>query len=185
LVGQNPKAPQIMAAMQAHIAEHVAFGYRQKIEQQLGMPLPPEDEKLPPEMETALSGMMAQAAQQLLQQNQGMMAQQQAQQQAQDPMFQLQQQQFQLEQEKVAIMKQKAKVEAVSQAAKIGIEKERLTLQQKQADQKQEAETHRETMRMGLDVLKTDAQNEMQHKQAALQHMQNIRQSGKKEKPTK
>ena len=189
LVGQNPKAQQIMAAMQAHIAEHVAFGYRQKIEQQLGMPLPPEDEKLPPEIETTLSGMMAQAAQQLLQQNQGMMAQQQAQQQAQDPMFQLQQQEMQLEQEKVAIMKQKAKTEAVAQAAKIGLEKERLQLQQKQTEQKQQAETQRETMRMGLDVLKTDAQQEMQRKQAALQHIQSIRQSGKKpdqkEKPKK
>jgi hypothetical protein len=185
LVGQNPKAQQIMAAMQAHIAEHVAFGYRQKIEQQLGMPLPPEDEKLPPEMETALSGMMAQAAQQLLQQNQAMAAQQQAQQQAQDPMFQLQQQEMALEQEKVAILKQKAKTEAVAQAAKIGLEKERLQLQQKQTEQKQQAETQRETMRMSLDVLKTDAQNQLQTKQAALQHMQSVRQAGKKEKPTK
>lgn len=185
LVGQNPKAPQIMAAMQAHIAEHVAFAYRQKIEQQLGMPLPPEDEKLPPEIETTLSGMMAQAAQQLLQQNQGAMAQQQAQQQAQDPMFQLQQQELQLEQEKVAILKQKAKTEAVAQAAKIGLEKERLQLQQKQTEQKQQAETQRETMRMSLDVLKTDAQQEMQRKQSALQHIQNVRQSTKKEKPPK
>jgi hypothetical protein len=44
-------------------------------------------------------------------------------------------------------------------------------------------------MRMGLDVLKTDAQNEMQRKQAALQHMQSVRQSGRKpeqkEKPKK
>ena len=60
LIGQNPRAPQMQAAMMAHIAEHVGFAYRQKIEQQLGMPLPPEDEKLPPEVETALSGMMAQ-----------------------------------------------------------------------------------------------------------------------------
>ena len=43
---------------------------RQQIEQQLGMPLPPEDEKLPPEIELALSGLMAQAAQQVLTENQ-------------------------------------------------------------------------------------------------------------------
>jgi len=61
LIGQNPKAPMIQAAMMAHIAEHVGFAYRQQIEQQLGMPLPPEDEKLPPEVEVALSAMMAQA----------------------------------------------------------------------------------------------------------------------------
>jgi hypothetical protein len=185
LVGQNPKAPQIMGAMQAHIAEHVAYAYRQKIEQQLGMPLPPEDDKLPPEMETALSGMMAQAAQQVLQQNQAQVAQQQAQQQAQDPMFQLQQQEMQLEQEKVAIQKQKAQADAITQAAKVRLEKDRLMLQQKQAEDKQKAETKREAMRMGLDAIKADAQNQLQTKQAALQHIQHVHQTSKKEKPPK
>jgi hypothetical protein len=78
LIGQNPQAQMLQAAMMAHIAEHVGYGYRQKIEQQLGMALPPEDEKLPPEIEIALSGMMAQAAQQVLQQNKASAAQEQA-----------------------------------------------------------------------------------------------------------
>jgi hypothetical protein len=106
LVGQNPKAPQIQAAMMAHVAEHVGFAYRQKIEQQLGMPLPPEDEKLPPEMEIQLSGMMAQAAQQVLQQSQTQKAQQQAQQQSQDPLIQMQQQELQLKQQELALRQQ-------------------------------------------------------------------------------
>ena len=106
LVGQNPRAPQIQAAMMAHIAEHVGYAYRQKIEQQLGMPLPPEDEKLPPEMEIALSGMMAQAAQQVLQQSQAQAAQQQAQQQAQDPLIQMQQQELQIKQQELALKQQ-------------------------------------------------------------------------------
>jgi len=106
LVGQNPKAPQIQAAMMAHVAEHVGFAYRQKIEQQLGMPLPPEDEKLPPEIETQLSGMMAQAAQQVLQQSQAMAAQKQAQQQQQDPLIQMQQQELQIKMQELALKKQ-------------------------------------------------------------------------------
>jgi len=106
LVGQNPKAPQIQAAMMAHVAEHVGYAYRQKIEQQLGMPLPPEDDKLPPEMEIQLSGMMAQAAQQVLQQSQAMAAQKQAQQQQQDPMIQMQQQELQIKQQELALKKQ-------------------------------------------------------------------------------
>jgi hypothetical protein len=106
LVGQNPKAPQIQAAMMAHIAEHVGFAYRQKIEQQLGMPLPPEDEKLPPEMEIQLSGMMAQAAQQVLQQSQAQQAQQQAQQQSQDPLIQMQQQELALKQKELQLKEQ-------------------------------------------------------------------------------
>jgi hypothetical protein len=119
LVGQNPKAPQIQAAMMAHVAEHVGFAYRQKIEQQLGMPLPPEDEKLPPEMEIQLSGMMAQAASQVLQQSQAQQAQQQAQQQQQDPLIQMQQQELQIKQQELALRKQEVE-------GKLNIENKRL-----------------------------------------------------------
>jgi hypothetical protein len=114
LVGQNPRAPMIQAAMMAHIAEHVGFGYRQKIEQQLGMPLPPEGEKLPPQVEMALSGMMAQAAQRVLQTNQAQAAQQQAQQQAQDPVVQMQQQELAIRQQEVQIKQQKAQADAAA-----------------------------------------------------------------------
>jgi hypothetical protein len=135
LIGQNPKAPQIQAAMQAHIAEHVGFGYRQKIEQQLGMPLPPPEEKLPPQIEVALSGMMAQAAQQVLQQNQQQAAQQQAQQQQQDPVLQMQKQELQIRQQevqikdkevtgKLAIEEKKLQMEAMAKVGKYRMDKE-------------------------------------------------------------
>jgi hypothetical protein len=127
LVGQNPKAPQIQAAMMAHIAEHVGFAYRQKIEQQLGMALPPEDEKLPPQVEIALSQMMAQAAQQVLQQSQAKQAQQQAQQQSQDPMIQMQQQDLQLRQKELELKEKKMALDAAAQADKLDIERERMT----------------------------------------------------------
>jgi hypothetical protein len=135
VLGQNPKASQIQGAMMAHVAEHIGFSYRQKIEQQLGMPLPPVDEKLPPEIETQLSGMMAQAAQQLLQQNQAMAAQQQSQQQAQDPVLQMQQQELQLKQQelqlkaqemqgKMALENKKLEVSAMAQLGKYKMAKE-------------------------------------------------------------
>jgi hypothetical protein len=124
LVGQNPKAPQIQAAMQAHIAEHVGFGYRQKIEQQLGMPLPPPEEKLPPQIEVALSGMMAQAAQQVLQQNQQQAAQQQAQQQQQDPVLQMQKQELQIRQQEVQIKDKEV-------TGKLAIEEKKLQMEDK------------------------------------------------------
>jgi len=135
LIGQNPKAPQIQAAMMAHVAEHVGFAYRQKIEQQLGMPLPPADEKLPPQIEVALSGMMAQAAQQVLQQNQQQAAQQQAQQQAQDPVLKMQQQELQIRQQevqikdkevtgKLAIEEKKLKIDAMAKVGKYRMDKE-------------------------------------------------------------
>jgi len=112
LIGQNPKAGQIQGAMMAHVAEHVGFAYRQKIEQQMGMPLPPEGEKMPPEMEIQLSGMMAQAAAQVLQQSQAQQAQQQAQQQQQDPLVQMQQQELQIKQQELQIKQQDLQLKA-------------------------------------------------------------------------
>jgi hypothetical protein len=106
IIGQSPKAPLIQGALMAHLAEHVGFQYRQQIEQQLGMPMPPQDEKLPPEVETALSGMLAQAAQQVLQQNQAQAAQQQAQQNQQDPLIQMQQQELQIKQQELQLKAQ-------------------------------------------------------------------------------
>jgi hypothetical protein len=136
LVGQNPRAAMIQAAAMAHIAEHVGFAYRQKIEQQLGMPLPPEGEPMPPQIELALSGMMAQAAKQVLQQSQTMAAQEQAQEQAQDPVIQMQQKELELKEREVAIKEgglqlnqQKLSVDAADKADKTELAEKRLAIE--------------------------------------------------------
>jgi len=166
LVGQNPKAPQIQAAMMAHVAEHVGFAYRQKIEQQMGMPLPPEDEKLPPEIEIQLSAMMAQAAQQVLQQNQQQAAQQQAQQQAQDPVLQMQQQDLQIRMQELALKKQEIE-------GKLSIENKKLQVDamakagqlksQKHAEQNsamsEAGSLKRQRQQMGMDLIKQAVQH--------------------------
>ena len=128
LVGQNPMAPQIMAAMHAHIAEHTAFAYRQRIEQRLGMPLPPHEEKLPPEVEKTLSTMMAQAAQQVLQANQAQAAQQQAQQQAQDPVVQLQMREMAVKEQELTIKEKKLATEAAAKADDLGLREKKLAI---------------------------------------------------------
>jgi len=158
LIGQNPRAPQLMAAMQAHIAEHVGFGYRQKIEQQLGMPLPPEDEKLPPQIELALSGMMAQAAQQVLQQNQAAASQEQAQQQAQDPVIQMQQQDLQIKQGELALKQQKLQIEAAARADELQLKEKQLQIDAAYKADKLEADQEREGVRMGIDIAKSRQQ---------------------------
>jgi hypothetical protein len=158
LVGQNPRAPQIQAAMMAHIAEHVGFGYRQKIEQQLGMPLPPEDEKLPPQIEIALSGMMAQAAQQVLQQSQAQVAQQQAQQQAQDPVVQMQQQELQIKQGELALKEKKLQVEAAARADELELKEKQLQVDAAYKADKLEADQERDGARMGVDIARSRQQ---------------------------
>jgi len=91
IVGQNPQAQQIQAAMMAHIYEHVAFQYRIEIEKMLGAPLPPEGEQLPEDVEVQISRAVAEASDKLLQKDQAEAQAEQAQQMAQDPVVQMQQ----------------------------------------------------------------------------------------------
>jgi len=155
LIGQNPKAQMMLAAMQAHIADHTAFLYRQKVEQQLGFALPPEDNKLPPQIETAMSSMMAKAAQQVLQQNQAQAAQQQAQQQAQDPVVQMQQQELQLRAQEVAIKDKKVQADAAARADELALKEKQLQIDASYKADKLEADQERDGVRMGIDIAKS------------------------------
>jgi hypothetical protein len=155
LVGQNPKAPQMQAALMAHISEHVGYAYRQKIEQQLGMSLPPEDEKMPPQVELALSGMMAQAANQVLQQSQAQAAQQQAQQQQQDPVVQMQQQELQIKNREVDIKEKKLQVDAAAQADRLKLDEKKLAVDAAAKADKLRAEQERVGTQIGIDIAKT------------------------------
>ena len=183
-IGQNPQAAKIMGAITAHIAEHVGFKMRQQIEQQLGMPLPPEDEKLPPQIEIALSGMMAQAAQQVLMQDQAKAAQMQAQQQAQDPVLQLQMQELQLKAQELELKKQKIMMDAAAKADEQALKEQevsgRLELdalrtgaQIKESEFKQQFEQERAGLQMGADIAKSKAQMALQARTAALQNGRN------------
>jgi hypothetical protein len=197
LIGQNPQAPKIMGAITAHIAEHAGYKMRQQIEQQLGMPMPPEDEKLPPQIEVALSGMLAQAAQQVMQQNQAQAAQAQAQQQAQDPVIQMQQQELQIKaganqikQEDLKLKAMKMSIDAANQADKLKLEEKKISgnlqleamkvgAQTKNNEAQLAAQQQREGVRMGIDVAKSRDQINNQRQQYMAQLAQ------QKEKPTK
>lgn len=121
-IGQNPAAQQMGAAIQAHIAEHLAFSYRRKIEERLGAPLPTPNAELPEEIELQLSRLVAMASTQLLQMNQKQVAQQQAQAQAQDPIIQMQQAELQLKGQEVQIKSKKVDADIAIAQAKLQLE---------------------------------------------------------------
>jgi hypothetical protein len=175
LVGQNPQAQMIMGAMQAHIAEHVGYAYRQKIEQALGVALPNPEDELPPEMEKEISRLMAEAAPQVLAQSQALQAQQQAQQNAQDPVLQMQMQELQIKQGELDLKKQKLSVDAAAKA-------DELRLKETEIQNKSQLEG----TRIGADSAKTrlqlDAKNQLDglrigsdiaHKRAVLESQKN------------
>ena len=90
MIGQNPQAQAIQGAMMAHIAEHLGYAYRNKIEQAMGAALPAPDKEIPEDMEIQISQLIAEAAPQVLAQSQSVVAQQQSQQNQQDPVMQAQ-----------------------------------------------------------------------------------------------
>ena len=98
MIGQNPQAKQIMASLQAHIAEHLGFSYRKKIEEKLGAPLNAPNEEMDEDMEVQLSRLVADAGKQLTEANKKQQAQQQAQKQQQDPIIQMKQAELQIKQ---------------------------------------------------------------------------------------
>lgn len=129
-IGQNPNANMIMAALQAHIAEHLGYQYRAQVEQQMGVALPGPDQKLPEQVEVELSRLIAQASQQLLQVHNHEAAQQQAQQQAQDPLIQMQQAQLQIDQQDAQRKMQKDQADVALKQQQLQIERERIQAQQ-------------------------------------------------------
>ncbi len=117
MIGQNPQAKQIMAGLQAHIAEHLGYKYRQDIEAKLGVELPLPNENLPEEIEVNLSKLVAEAAQQLTQQNVQEAAQKQAMAKAQDPVIQMQQAELQIKAQEVQRKAEKDKADVALQQA--------------------------------------------------------------------
>jgi hypothetical protein len=129
VLGQNPNAQTMMAAMNAHIAEHLAFEYRKQIEEQAGVPLPPPDADMSEDIELQVSRLAAAAAQQLLQKDQAEMQAQQAQQAMQDPIVQMQQAELQLKAQELQIKAQKLQIEAADKADRIELEQQRIAAQ--------------------------------------------------------
>lgn len=174
LIGQNPQAQAIMAAMQAHIAQHVGFAYRNKMAQAMGMQLPeykPED-GMSEEMEYQLSQMLAEAAPMVLAESQAMVAQQQAQQNAQDPLLQAQMQELQLKAQEVQRKAQKDQMDFALAQEKLKLDNERLRIEAAakvaEAEAKQEAlriKTKSEGVKMGIDIAKSRAQVNRQQNQ--------------------
>jgi hypothetical protein len=189
MIGQNPMANQMMAALQAHIAEHFGYMYRNKIEQQVGAPIPTfedEDKPIPEDIEFALSRLVAQASQQLLQQNQAAAAQQQAQAQAQDPIIQMQMQELQLKGQDLQRKAVKDQTDAQLKAAQLAIEKERISSQERQAQAQIAAKNELEGTRIGIEVAKEERlqanRNELEEARLGVQIAQIMKpQSPKKE----
>jgi len=182
MIGQNPQAKQIMGAIQAHIAEHTAFLYRQQMEEKLGFGLTPPNSELPEEVEVNLSRLVADAGKQLTEGHKKQAAGKKAQEQAKDPVFQLQQQEQQTKQQEVQRKMQKDQTDAQAAQAeaqrkamkdqtdaqlaqqklaldaklaemKMQIEQAELELDERKAGAKMSADRRRDNTKVDMDLL--------------------------------
>lgn len=180
LMGQNPQAPMMMAAMQAHICEHIAFEYRRRIEEQAGVPYPAPDAEMTEQIEVEISRLAAAAAKQVLQTSQQKAAQQQAQQMAQDPIVHMQMKELELKEKDVGIKEKKLMIDAVAQADKIGVDEERIRSAERIAGlqvgaklatdkENRSAQQQAEGLRIGVDVARELSSRENQTQQSEAQ----------------
>ena len=175
-IGQNPQAQQIMAALNAHIAEHLGFRYRKQMEEKLGVTLPAPNEKLSEEIEVQLARLVAEGGKQLTAQHEQEAAQKQAQQQQQDPVFQLQQAELQvkqgdmqrktqkdqsdaqLKQAELQRKTQKDQADAAIDMQQIEIEKQALQIDAQKAGAKLAADRRTASTKLDLDLMKTKSE---------------------------
>ena len=167
LVGQSPNAGTVQAAIEAHIAEHLAFEYRAQIERELGVPLPKPNEVLPEDAELEVSRLASRASEQLLQKNQTEVAQQEAAAVAQDPLTQIQQRELQIKEMEAQAKAQKMQADTELERARLELDRLKIDSQERIAGAKLGAEAVMEDKQLkskelmegakiGVDVVQKD-----------------------------
>jgi hypothetical protein len=155
MIGQSPMAQQMGAAIMAHVAEHMAFAYRQQVEEQLGVPLTPPDAELDEQTEVQISRLVAQASQQLLQTNMGKAQQAQAQQMAQNPQLQMAQAELQLRAQELQRKEQDSERDFAIAQEKIRLERERIEVERQKEQARLANQNRQADKKMRADMLKT------------------------------
>jgi len=182
LVQSTPQGQAIVAAMMAHINEHLAFAYRTEVEKTIGLLLPTEkqEKNMEPEVAAQVAQLAAQASTRMTQQSQAQAAQQQAMQQAQDPIVQMQQQELQIKMQELQLKAQKQQIDAAAKADQLKIEESRIAAQKEiaamqvgasAAAAKDKLQKHQELegTRIGVDIAKNRAQMALQAAQRSSQ----------------
>ena len=204
IIGQNPQAPMMIQAMQAHITEHVGLEYMRQMQQQMGIDIPYSDDDDPdfhisPEQEMQIARLAVPAAQNILHQNQTAVAAQQAQQAAQDPVIQMQMKELQLKAQEMNMKEKKMQLDALAKADQLEIEKSRIQAQKEIAGMQVGAKTAKdkadlaakqqlEGMRIGNQMGTTKAQLNQQSQSERLRIMADlakIQEQAKHKNPSK
>lgn len=177
-IGQSPQAQKMQAEIMAHISEHLAFAYRKKVEEELGVPMPPPNEDLPAEIEVQLSKLVAQAASQVLAQSKGQAIQQQAQQAAQDPLVQIQQAELQIKNQEAQTKAKKVDGDLAIKQAELQLKQDELAMKVGETPQMIAARHQQEMAQQQAQMQMMQQKHAQEMQQAHLQHAQNMAHGG-------
>jgi hypothetical protein len=162
MIGQSPNAVKIQAQMEAHLAEHLANQYRQEIQEQMGVELPPMGEPLPPEIENRLARLVAQAAERLRKKHEAEAQEAKNQQIAEDPVFQLRVKELQIKEKALEHQMAKDAADDMLDMAK-AVSKEALDIR------RIESEEARAGAKIGADLVTFGAQLSAEDRRSGIQ----------------
>ena len=169
---QSPNQTAILANASAYVNEHLTMMFRKQVEEEMGIPLPPEGEPLPPEVEKRISDLVAEAAQRVAITSQAKQQQARIQEQQQDPLLQMKDREIAVKeadvQRKIAVDTAKIQLDAEKAENRDEIERERIASQEQIAGVKigqdiardlleleeREDSKKREDYKLGLDIAK-------------------------------
>jgi len=177
LMGKLPQAQTVIAAMAAHVADHVAMAYRQQIERELGVALPDQDTPMPEDIELRLSRLVAPAADQLTGKAQKQQQAEENAKQQEDPIIQMAQKELQIKeaaqkakqqsdmaniqadlaknQQNIALKREQLNKQSNIEMGKLALNAANMQAKNKLEKEKLTAKEQAEGFRIGLDFAKT------------------------------
>ena len=133
-VQQSPNAQVIQSAGSDYIMQHLALQFRDQVEREMGVELPPVGEPLPADVEKRISTLVAEAAQRVATTNAAQAEQARIQEQAQDPLILAKQKELEIREKqvegKLRIDESKLAVDAAKAVANKELEEKRIAAQQ-------------------------------------------------------
>tara|TARA_Y100000589_G_scaffold331698_1_gene386451 strand:+ start:3298 stop:5781 length:2484 start_codon:yes stop_codon:yes gene_type:complete len=131
---ESPNQNAILANASAYVNEHLTMMFRKQVEEEMGIPLPPEGEPIPPEVEKRISDLVAEAAQRVAITSQARQQQARIQEQQQDPLLQMKDREIAVKeadvQRKIAVDSAKLQLDAEKAENRDEIERERISSQE-------------------------------------------------------
>ena len=169
----NQMGSAINSALDAHIREHLAFIFRDQIEEELGVPLPPTNQPLPEDIEKRLSTLVADAADQMLGKKKAKAKAEQDAKMQKDPIVQQREKELQIRQQDVQrraqadqaksqLEQQKLAVTEQVDREKQQIEREKIASRERSDAAALEQERQEMLLKSQLDQEKFDAEQEVE-----------------------